>query len=90
MYFSNKICFEDFSAQIQSGDRTAIVGNNDSGKSTLLKIIKGDIKPSSSKNIVFRYVPQLILEYDDLSSGEKFSKSLSSAFFATTRYSAFG
>jgi ATPase subunit of ABC transporter with duplicated ATPase domains len=85
LYFPNKICFEDFSVQIQSGDHIAIIGNNGSGKSTLLKIIKGDIEPSSgdvinSKNIVFGYVPQLILEYDDLSGGEKFNKALSSAF----------
>jgi ATPase subunit of ABC transporter with duplicated ATPase domains len=85
LYFPNKICFEDFSAQIQSGDCIAIIGNNASGKSTLLKIIKGDIEHSSgevtnSKNIVFGYVPQLILEYDDLNGGEKFNKALSSAF----------
>jgi ATPase subunit of ABC transporter with duplicated ATPase domains len=85
LYFPNKICFEGFSAQIQYGDRIAIIGNNGSGKSTLLKIIKGDIEHSSgevinSKNIVFGYVPQLILEYDDLSGGEKFNKALSHTF----------
>jgi ATPase subunit of ABC transporter with duplicated ATPase domains len=85
LYFPEKICFEGFSAQIQSGDRIAIIGNNGSGKSTLLKIIKGDKEPSSgevtnNKNIVFGYVPQLILEYDDLSGSEKFNKALSSAF----------
>jgi ATPase subunit of ABC transporter with duplicated ATPase domains len=85
LYFPNKICFEDFSTQIQSGDRIAIIGNNGSGKSTLLKIIKGDIEHSegevtNSKNIVFGYVPQLMLEYDDLSGGEKFNKALSHAF----------
>jgi ATPase subunit of ABC transporter with duplicated ATPase domains len=85
LYFPSKFCFEDFSAQIQPCSRIAIIGNNGSGKSTLLKIIKGNIEPSkgevtNNKNIVFGYVPQLILEYDDLSGGEKFNKALSSAF----------
>jgi ATPase subunit of ABC transporter with duplicated ATPase domains len=69
LYFPNKICFEDFSAQIQYCDCIAIIGNNGSGKSTLLKIIKGDVEHSSgevanNKSIVFGYVPQLILGYD--------------------------
>jgi ATPase subunit of ABC transporter with duplicated ATPase domains len=84
LYFPNKICFEDFSLQIQPGNRIAIIGNNGSGKSTLLKIIKGDSEPSSgevtnNKSIVFGYVPQLIYEYKYLSGGEKFNKALSAA-----------
>ena len=31
--FQNKICFEDFSAEIAFGDRIAIIGKNGSGKS---------------------------------------------------------
>ncbi|MDR2426459.1 MAG: ATP-binding cassette domain-containing protein [Endomicrobium sp.] len=85
LYFPNKICFENFSAQIQSGYHIAIIGNNGSGKSTLLKIIKGDTDLSegeiqNNENIVFGYVPQLIYEYDNLSGGEKFNKALSGAF----------
>jgi ATPase subunit of ABC transporter with duplicated ATPase domains len=82
LYFPNKICFEDFSAQIHPGSRIAIIGNNGSGKSILLKIIKGDITPSegnvkNNQNIIFGYVPQLICEYEGLSGGEKFNKALS-------------
>ncbi|MCA6084948.1 ABC-F family ATP-binding cassette domain-containing protein [Candidatus Endomicrobiellum agilis] len=83
LYFPNKICFEDFSAQIQPGNRIAIIGNNGSGKSSLLKIIKGDLPASEgeiqNKDVSFGYVPQLIYEYENLSGGEKFNKTLSAA-----------
>jgi ATPase subunit of ABC transporter with duplicated ATPase domains len=83
--FQNKVCFENFSAQIQYGDHIAIIGNNGSGKSSLLKIIKGDLtaydgKVENNKDTVFGYVPQLIYEYENLSGGEKFNKALSAAF----------
>jgi ATPase subunit of ABC transporter with duplicated ATPase domains len=84
LYFPNEICFEGFSAQIQSGSRIAIIGNNGSGKTSLLKIIKGGMESSegeilNNKSIAFGYVPQLISEYDNFSGGEKFNKALSSA-----------
>ncbi|MDR3049525.1 MAG: ATP-binding cassette domain-containing protein [Elusimicrobiota bacterium] len=82
--FPNKICFEDFSAQIMDGCRIAVIGNNGSGKSTLLKIIKGDFEPSegeilNNKNLNFGYVGQLIYDYENLSGGQKFNKCLSAA-----------
>ncbi|MDR1195140.1 MAG: ATP-binding cassette domain-containing protein [Endomicrobium sp.] len=85
LYFPNKICFENFSAQIQSGSRIAIMGNNGNGKSALLKIIKGDIcacegEIKNNESVVFGYVPQLIYEYGNLSGAEKFNKALSFAF----------
>jgi ATPase subunit of ABC transporter with duplicated ATPase domains len=49
LYFTNKICFEDFSVQIQAGNSIAIIGNNGSGKSSLLKIIKGDLLASEGE-----------------------------------------
>jgi ATPase subunit of ABC transporter with duplicated ATPase domains len=84
LYFPYKICFKDFSAQIQTGNRIAIIGNNGTGKSSLLKIIKGDLLASEgevqNKNVSFGYVPQLIYEYENLSGGEKFNRALSTAF----------
>ncbi|MCL2485261.1 MAG: ATP-binding cassette domain-containing protein [Endomicrobia bacterium] len=84
LYFPNKICFENFSAQIQPGRRIAVIGNNGSGKSSLLKIISGGLQPSegsilNNDNIVFGYVPQLVYEYENSSGGEKFNKALSAA-----------
>jgi ATPase subunit of ABC transporter with duplicated ATPase domains len=49
LYFSSKICFEDFSAQIQTGNRIAVIGNNGTGKSSLLKIIKSDLPTFESE-----------------------------------------
>jgi ATPase subunit of ABC transporter with duplicated ATPase domains len=49
LYFPYKICFEDFSVQIQTGNRIAIIGNNGTGKSSLLKIIKGDLFTSEGE-----------------------------------------
>ncbi|GMO53671.1 MAG: ATP-binding cassette domain-containing protein [Candidatus Endomicrobiellum trichonymphae] len=84
LYFPSKICFEYFSAQIQAGNRIAIIGNNGTGKSSLLKIIKGDLPASEgeiqNKNVSFGYVPQLIYEYENLSGSEKFNRALSVAF----------
>lgn len=70
--FQNKLCFEDFSAEIRPGDRIAIIGRNGSGKSSLLKMIY-EANPDSA------YVPQIITEFDELSGGERFNKSLSKA-----------
>ncbi|GHT25245.1 hypothetical protein AGMMS49953_09750 [Endomicrobiia bacterium] len=84
LYFPCKICFEYFSAQIQAGNRIAIIGNNETGKSSLLKIIKGDLPASEgeiqNKNVSFGYVPQLIYKYENLSGSEKFNRALSVAF----------
>ncbi|MDR1952728.1 MAG: ATP-binding cassette domain-containing protein [Elusimicrobiota bacterium] len=82
--FSNKIYLSNFSAAIYPNDRIALIGQNGSGKSSLLKIIKGEISPlqgevKGGESITFGYVPQLIKEYADLSGGEKFNKSLSAA-----------
>ncbi|SKC08001.1 ABC transporter [Soonwooa buanensis] len=40
---------EDLNLQILSGERWAIKGNNASGKSTLVKLLLGDLKPSKGK-----------------------------------------
>lgn len=72
--FPNKICFEDFSAEVMFGERIAIVGRNGSGKSSLLKMIA-----EQNSNIPLAYIPQII-EHDSLSGGERFNKSLSEAF----------
>ena len=72
--FPNKVCFEDFSAEIAFGDRIAIIGKNGSGKSSLLKMIA-----DQNWNADLAYVPQIIENFDSLSGGERFNKSLSLA-----------
>jgi ATPase subunit of ABC transporter with duplicated ATPase domains len=83
--FSHKTCFEEFSTQVQYGERIGIMGANGSGKSTLLKIIQGMVEPTGGNiilpnDLTLGYVPQLI-EISDLKSGcvsggERFNKAL--------------
>lgn len=37
--FPHRVCFEGFSARVYDGDRIAVIGQNGSGKSSLLKIL---------------------------------------------------
>lgn len=59
---SIRILFKDIRLSVNRGDKIALVGANGVGKSTLLKILAGEIKPSSGS--VFRdgavyYLPQI-------------------------------
>ena len=80
----HRTCFKDFSTQIFPGDRIAVIGRNGTGKSTLLKIIMGEIDPSegtikNSDNLVIGYVPQTVHNHTNLSGGERFNKSFTEA-----------
>ncbi|MGB2578661.1 ATPase subunit of ABC transporter [Elusimicrobium simillimum] len=82
--FNGKVLFAEFSAQIQPGDRIAIIGRNGTGKTTLLKIINGVVAPSEGevvkdKDTVFAYVPQVVQDYNEYSGGERFNKALTTA-----------
>ncbi len=43
--FANKCIISDFSIQIKRGDRIGIVGPNGIGKTTLIKILLGEVRP---------------------------------------------
>ena len=45
--YGTDIIFEDVSFGVEKGDRIGIVGPNGTGKTTLLRIIAGDLEPSS-------------------------------------------
>ncbi len=60
----------DFSYVFKKGERTGIVGPNGTGKSTLLKIITGQLQPDSGRvvtgeTIRFGYYRQEVLNVDD-------------------------
>ena len=81
---NDKTCFENFSTQIHSGKHILIMGNNGTGKSTLLKMIQNKIQPTQGaviapSEIVFGYVPQIIIDYEQLSGGQRFNQELSGA-----------
>ncbi len=83
LYFSNQSCFEAFNQQIFFGDRIALIGDNGSGKSSLLKIISKLIPPSEGlvqyeEGVTISYVPQL-REASSLSGAEQFNHSLTQA-----------
>lgn len=51
MQFEDKILFKDFSTIVQTSDRIGIVGQNGTGKSTLLNIIANVMKPTYGEMI---------------------------------------
>ena len=46
MQFGEKPLFENISVKFQGGNRYGLIGANGCGKSTLMKILTGDLKPS--------------------------------------------
>lgn len=47
--FGGTFLFEEVTFRLGSGDRVGLVGKNGAGKSTMLKILAGDIKPDSGQ-----------------------------------------
>ncbi|MCL9682797.1 ATP-binding cassette domain-containing protein [Legionella maioricensis] len=84
LYFTPKTCFEAFNYEIQAGERIALIGNNGSGKSSMLKIIKKLISPSDgfikyAKDLTIAYVPQLPDCAVSSSGAEQFNHALTAA-----------
>lgn len=67
IHADKEILFSHLHLSINSGDKIALTGNNGCGKSTLMRILVGDLSPSSGT--VLRpehlyYVPQHFGQYD--------------------------
>lgn len=56
--------FQDINLTVNKGQRLALVGNNGTGKSTLLRIIEGSLQPSSGE-IICSSRPYYILQLSD-------------------------
>lgn len=71
--YNDKTIIRDFSAIVGRGDRVGIVGANGSGKSTLIKLLLGELVPTSGKiargtNLEVAYFDQYRFELDDTQS----------------------
>ncbi len=82
--FAHKVCFEGFTTEILPGSHIAIVGRNGSGKSSLLKMLQGQMEPSSGKiqvpaAVVVGYVPQIIEGFSTLSGGQRLNQAFTEA-----------
>jgi len=64
-----EVLFSDISFTVNTNSKAALIGNNGTGKSTLLKIIAGEILPTSGQVTVpenVYYVPQIFGQYNHL------------------------
>ncbi len=63
--FGGPLLFDRLSLQLESGERVALLGRNGVGKTTLMKVISGQLKPddgkvSFAKGVQVAYLPQEI------------------------------
>ena len=64
------LLFSDINLTVNNHEKTALIGNNGVGKSTLLKIIAGEFQPSNGQiNVEVEpyYVPQIFGQFNHLS-----------------------
>lgn len=63
------LLFSDINLTVNNHEKTALIGNNGVGKSTLLKIIAGELQPTYGQIIVETepyYVPQIFGQFNHL------------------------
>lgn len=73
------LLFENISLTIQAQEKIALIGNNGSGKSTMLKIISGKLLPASGSLKVETepyYMPQIFGQFDHLNIAQALGMSV--------------
>ncbi|MFT6167561.1 MAG: ATP-binding cassette subfamily F protein 3 [Vicingaceae bacterium] len=83
--FSGQTLFEGVSFVVNENDKIALMGKNGAGKSTMMKIIAGEQKPTkgkvnAAKDYVIAYLPQHLLTEDDCTVFEEASKAFKQIF----------
>jgi ATPase subunit of ABC transporter with duplicated ATPase domains len=82
--FPHKTCFSNFDGHIDWGQRIAIVGDNGSGKSSLLRLLHGGQTPQAGLvrrpvDLRIGHVPQVLAAQHGLSGGQQLNQALSQA-----------
>jgi len=83
--FSGSTLFSDVSFVINPTDKIALMGKNGAGKSTIMKIIAGEMKANRGhvrvpKDAVIAYLPQHLLTEDDCTVFEEAAKAFKQVF----------
>jgi ABC transport system ATP-binding/permease protein len=60
--FGDRAIIKDFSLRIQRGDRIGVVGSNGVGKSTLLKLLTGELAPDSGTITLAKTLDSVIID----------------------------
>ncbi|MDR0368434.1 MAG: ATP-binding cassette domain-containing protein, partial [Bacteroidales bacterium] len=69
IHIDKELLFDNINLSLNPKEKIAVIGNNGVGKSTLLKIIAGQIPPSAgniSRTSTPYYVPQIVGQFDNL------------------------
>ena len=79
--FPHKTCFSDFSAHIHPGQRIGLVGDNGSGKSSLLAMLQGARVPdggliAGTEGLCIAYVAQILPDDEPASGGERVTQAV--------------
>ncbi len=70
--YGEKELFKNLNWSIAPGSRIGLIGDNGTGKTTLLKLLNGDLEPDSGfivtdrKNLSFGYLPQDLIDLEDV------------------------
>jgi ATPase subunit of ABC transporter with duplicated ATPase domains len=73
LHLNGDLLFDTLDLSLQMGEKVALVGDNGIGKSTLLKIIAGEVLPTSGQLKLSSkpyYVPQIFGQYNNLTIAE--------------------
>jgi ABC transport system ATP-binding/permease protein len=60
--FGERVIVKDFTLRIQRGDRIGVVGANGTGKTTLLKLLTGEIEPDEGKIVRARTLQGIMID----------------------------